>query len=554
MAEIDLQPTEEMASNARRGLELRKKHGKGGTAIGVARARDISNRKHLSPETVRRMHAFFNRHEKNKSGGEDDAGYIAWLLWGGDSGKSWAARKFEQLKDKQENARMERSDQLAAKLMKPVTISNHKAMEKIVDEAIAHAKRVGDDDLLELAEETGHEILALRSRASRPGAKAKMAISAAEARKIIATIEQRKAAATEWSPALDHLTKQRTFAQRLIVAHEQGDSANISRYSQLLEKAGWSRPGAKATMALDMSVLSGAKSLEIFIKDLMGAINVGNAREAIAVCEDISKKANDVKQRIRDTSKFSRPVKKATFDKSAARALWVEMFNFWDRNRADDIVRLIPKIKTMIQKARSMPDYRMLKDGKTFGPSLHQLADEHEDAINERFSRPGAKAKMDNSQKIIDRYNELKSQPKAKVFDLWKSKIQRGRVSIGEQKISEWDKGSLISDIVRAEFGDRAVDAAFKSSRPGAKAAMGLEGACWEGYEAVGTKKQDGKTVPNCVPMAKPEESEEVRSGLKMIAAKDQAVADKIRTLIGEGKDQKQAVAIALDLKRRGEI
>ena len=29
----------------------------------------------------------------------------------------------------------------------------------------------------------------------------------------------------------------------------------------------------------------------------------------------------------------------------------------------------------------------------------------------------------------------------------------------------------------------------------------GLEGACWEGYEAIGTKMLDGREVPNCVPM-----------------------------------------------------
>jgi hypothetical protein len=28
-----------------------------------------------------------------------------------------------------------------------------------------------------------------------------------------------------------------------------------------------------------------------------------------------------------------------------------------------------------------------------------------------------------------------------------------------------------------------------------------LEGACWPGYEAIGTKELDGKTVPNCVPI-----------------------------------------------------
>ena len=37
-------PTDSMASNARRGLALRKEYGRGGTAVGVARARDIANK------------------------------------------------------------------------------------------------------------------------------------------------------------------------------------------------------------------------------------------------------------------------------------------------------------------------------------------------------------------------------------------------------------------------------------------------------------------------------------------------------------------------------
>jgi hypothetical protein len=48
------------------------------------------NGKDLSFSTVKRMHSFFSRHAGNEEGGEDDAGYIAWLLWGGDSGRNWA--------------------------------------------------------------------------------------------------------------------------------------------------------------------------------------------------------------------------------------------------------------------------------------------------------------------------------------------------------------------------------------------------------------------------------------------------------------------------------
>jgi len=88
---------------------------------------------------------------------------------------------------------------------------------------------------------------------------------------------------------------------------------------------------------------------------------------------------------------------------------------------------------------------------------------------------------------------------------------------------------------------------------------MGLDDACWEGYEAVGTKKKDGKDVPNCVPKAtaaKPEveETEEQKAGLKIMSAADPKVGDKVRTLMKEGKPQDQAVAIALDMKRRGEL
>jgi hypothetical protein len=86
-------PPQAVRNNAKRGLELREKHGRGGTAVGVARARDLSNGKALSLDTLKRMNSYFARHEVDKKGegwGVDSAGYIAWLLWGGDAGRSWA--------------------------------------------------------------------------------------------------------------------------------------------------------------------------------------------------------------------------------------------------------------------------------------------------------------------------------------------------------------------------------------------------------------------------------------------------------------------------------
>lgn len=91
-------PPESVQSAARRGLKLRQEYNRGGTAVGVARARDLSNGKALSLSTIGRMVSFFARHQVDKQGkgfhaGEDgypSAGLIAWLLWGGDAGKTWA--------------------------------------------------------------------------------------------------------------------------------------------------------------------------------------------------------------------------------------------------------------------------------------------------------------------------------------------------------------------------------------------------------------------------------------------------------------------------------
>ena len=58
----------------------------------MARATSLANGDKVSYETIKRMAAFFSRHEKNKSGGEDDAGKISWALWGGDAGRSSANR------------------------------------------------------------------------------------------------------------------------------------------------------------------------------------------------------------------------------------------------------------------------------------------------------------------------------------------------------------------------------------------------------------------------------------------------------------------------------
>lgn len=110
--DLDLTPTAAMVTEAQRGLDWRDEFNRGGTSVGVARGRDIVNRRRLSPNTVMRMHSFFSRHEVDKQGtgfrpGEDgypSNGRIAWALWGGDPGQSWARKMSRQIQAiRQEN-------------------------------------------------------------------------------------------------------------------------------------------------------------------------------------------------------------------------------------------------------------------------------------------------------------------------------------------------------------------------------------------------------------------------------------------------------------------
>jgi hypothetical protein len=100
-------PTQEMAKNAEMALKVREEKPdsqKGMTPVGLARARDLINKRPLSEDTVRRMKAYFDRHEVDKQGStwdEKGKGWQAWNGWGGDAGRTWANRIVNQLNKEQ---------------------------------------------------------------------------------------------------------------------------------------------------------------------------------------------------------------------------------------------------------------------------------------------------------------------------------------------------------------------------------------------------------------------------------------------------------------------
>lgn len=88
------------------GLELRREFGRGGTEVGVARARDLKNGKAVSRQTIGRMVNYFSRHTSDKRhkdwGNRKDPspGWVAWLLWGGDPGERWCNAIWKKINPK----------------------------------------------------------------------------------------------------------------------------------------------------------------------------------------------------------------------------------------------------------------------------------------------------------------------------------------------------------------------------------------------------------------------------------------------------------------------
>ena len=100
---ISFDPPKQAQENAQRALKKRAEKPpsqRGMTEVGLARARDLANGRELSPETVRRMLAYFTRHEVDKQGSTWDEygkGRQAWDGWGGDAGFAFARKVVKQM-------------------------------------------------------------------------------------------------------------------------------------------------------------------------------------------------------------------------------------------------------------------------------------------------------------------------------------------------------------------------------------------------------------------------------------------------------------------------
>ena len=101
---LDMTPPQGVRRAFARGLELKDEYGgKGLVAETVRWARKLSHGDAVTAQKVRKMHGWFARHKVDKRPGwarPPTAGYVAWLLWGGDPGMRWVNKLTRQIDKK----------------------------------------------------------------------------------------------------------------------------------------------------------------------------------------------------------------------------------------------------------------------------------------------------------------------------------------------------------------------------------------------------------------------------------------------------------------------
>jgi len=144
--------TDGMKADAQRGLDWRSEFGRGGTEIGIARARDIVNDRNLSEDTVQRMFSFFSRHEVDKQAegfrqgekGYPSNGRIAWALWGGDAGFTWSKNIMDSLNEERTMQDIDNSDTITENVRNDA-MENEEVNAEEVEAVAAETEIVADE-------------------------------------------------------------------------------------------------------------------------------------------------------------------------------------------------------------------------------------------------------------------------------------------------------------------------------------------------------------------------------------------------------------------------
>lgn len=218
--------------------------------------------------------------------------------------------------------------------------------------------------------------------------------------------------------------------------------------------------------------------------------------------------------------------------------------------RAEDVYRLLETTPSSYNNAKKLDalatEAMRLADITPAGKdvSLHELAEmvgQDLEADRSRMSRPGAKAKFAAHPSWSEGILGKDTDPKLAAYSwISKNNIESGRkqMLLADLAAGMYEKNPSMSIA-------QAVLAAAKDMVSKGVATRDIQQWAENGgkFARPGTKTRMTR-----------EQTEEQKAGLKIMSAADPAVGAKIAQLIKEGKPQDQAVAIALDMKRRGEL
>ena len=310
-----------------------------------------------------------------------------------------------------------------------------------------------------------------------------------------------------------------------------------------------SRPGAKAEFGFGPAPLKGSPARKAEIAQDKAAAAVRKkallTKKNVTVLKRIESDYNDAMSGMRELAALM--AKKLAYVKSRTVNGDVD---------AEEYRSVFDEAGTGIgQSIEVLNDYNFSRSGAKaefgFGPAplrgsparKEEIAQDKAAAAARAAARAAAldeeKATIQRKLNILrPRYRELAAYVKAatpRIYDLTRKTYSTPDMKKREKLKRLLDKENAVYKQSEAVFKETAKEmielekrarklGMTLSSRPGAKATM--------------TRDQ----------------TEEQKAGLKIMSAADPAVGAKIAKLIKEGKPQDQAVAIALDMKRRGEI
>lgn len=174
---LDFTIPKKVKENAKNGLELRKKYGRGSTGVGVSTAKYLISNQKASPEKVRHISKYFPRHENDNLDDKTSNGWISWLIWGGSAGRSWSTKLVKEMDkidssnmsffsegvEKEENLEMKNEKPEEEKKEEEVVIENatpeseEEKKESDFSEESDEDKSEGDDENTEESEDEKEE-------------------------------------------------------------------------------------------------------------------------------------------------------------------------------------------------------------------------------------------------------------------------------------------------------------------------------------------------------------------------------------------------------------